>query len=418
VSLRDYDMNHCLIFDIGKTNKKAFVFDEAYHIVVEKSTQIPETIDDDGDPCEDIEALRIWIIDTLTEIMQRTDLHIVTRNCTTYGASFVHINENRQLVAPLYNYLKPFPEELMVWFLNTYGPRERISLSTASPLLGHLNSGLQLLWLKHHKPLIFNKIRYSLHLPQWVYSLVRPTHFNIHRNGDMTSIGCHTMLWDYPKNNYADWVYAEGIDKKLSVTNSQPDVFGLHDSSAALIPYLTCFEAPFLLISTGTWCITLNPFNDEPLTPEELAQDCLLFMTKEGKSVKAARYFGGHEHDEGVKKIAVQYNLSIDFYKTINYNPSNEPEWQAYHNLMGIITAKTAASARLALGKSNIKQIFVDGGFSNNQLFMRLLAAQFPNMAVYAAEVPQATAIGVAMAIHHEWNTRPINKKLINLKKY
>ena len=34
---------------------------------------------------------------------------------------------------------------------------------------------------------------------------------------------------------------------------------GLHDSSAALIPYLSAFREPFILLSPGTWCISLNP---------------------------------------------------------------------------------------------------------------------------------------------------------------
>ena len=91
----------------------------------------------------------------------------------------------------------------------------------------------------------------------------------------------------------------------------------MHDSSAALIPYLACFDEPFLLISTGTWCISLNPFNHEPLTAEELQQDCLCYLSYEGKPVKAARYFGGNEHEQTVKKIAsgLITGVSEDFYK-------------------------------------------------------------------------------------------------------
>ena len=32
----------------------------------------------------------------------------------------------------------------------------------------------------------------------------------------MTSIGCHTALWDYKKQDYHTWVKDEGIDKKLA----------------------------------------------------------------------------------------------------------------------------------------------------------------------------------------------------------
>src|SRR5690606_6079108 len=77
-----------------------------------------------------------------------------------------------------------------------------------------------------------------------------------------------------------------------------------HDSSAALIPYLVSFPEPFVLISTGTWAISLNPFNETPLTKEELACDCLCYLQYKGNPVKASRLFAGHNHDVEVDRIA------------------------------------------------------------------------------------------------------------------
>ncbi|MBU3745140.1 MAG: carbohydrate kinase, partial [Sediminibacterium sp.] len=51
-----------LIFDIGKTNKKLLLFDSNFTIVYEKLIQISEVIDEDGFPCENIDALTQWII--------------------------------------------------------------------------------------------------------------------------------------------------------------------------------------------------------------------------------------------------------------------------------------------------------------------------------------------------------------------
>jgi L-fuculokinase len=41
------------IFDIGKTNKKFFLFSELYEIVGEELIQFPEIKDENGFPCED-----------------------------------------------------------------------------------------------------------------------------------------------------------------------------------------------------------------------------------------------------------------------------------------------------------------------------------------------------------------------------
>jgi len=49
---------------------------------------------------------------------------------------------------------------------------------------------------------------------------------------------------------------------------------------------------------------------------------------------------------------------------------------------------------------------------------MNLLAAAFPDIDVWAASVAQATALGAALAIHHEWNPLPVPPNLITLTKY
>lgn len=419
------------ILDIGKTNKKCFVFDEGYRIVFEKTTQLTETVDEDGEPCEDLNLLKDWVLNTVREVLNDPRFQIRAINVTTYGASFVHLDAKGKPLTPLYNYLKPFPDALKKQFFETYGGEDKIALETASPVLGNLNSGMQLYALKYQKPLIFKQIKYALHLPQYVA-------FGIKSGGDfksppdcatseITSIGCHTMLWDFRKNDYHDWVIAEGIDQKFPPFAKSGDDFksspdynsgsGLHDSSAALIPYLAYFKEPFLLISTGTWCISLNPFNPEPLTNEELEQDCLCYLTYEGKPVKAARYFGGHEHEQAVKAIATKFGAPEDFYKTISLS-SSSPEAAAYLDFMRQLVDKQIISTRLALGNSPVRRLFVDGGFSKNEIYMRLLAESFPEMAIFAAEVAQATALGAALAIHPVWNTKPLPQNLISLKRY
>jgi sugar (pentulose or hexulose) kinase len=400
-------MNHCLVLDIGKTHKKALVFDEQYRVVHEQSTRLPETTDEDGFPCEDLPLLEQWIRDTVAEIQRDPRFQIRAMNATAYGASFVHLNADAVPVAPLYNYLKPYPTDLLEWFTKTW---KTIGLETASPLLGHLNSGLQLLWLKHRKPELFLQIRHSLHLPEWVFSVTKAA------ADPITSLGCHTMLWDFQKNDFHKWVKAEGLISLLAkpVLGSHP--FGLHDSSAALIPYLATFEEPFVLISTGTWCISLNPFNQEPLTQAELAEDCLCYLSWTGKPVKAARYFGGNEHEKGVKAIAEALSLPENFYDHTEPGPAEA--MVQYATLMDTIVQKQVASLQLALGRSAVQRIFVDGGFAKNDPYMQGLAAAFPNMEVYAAEVAQATALGAALAIHRDWNPQPVPTTLITLKRY
>ncbi|RYE01350.1 MAG: carbohydrate kinase, partial [Sphingobacteriaceae bacterium] len=109
------------IFDVGKTNKKLFLFDENYRIVFEKSAQFKETVDEDGDPCENLESLRLSVFDSLREVFRLKEFEIKAINFSTYGASFVYVDENGEPLTPLYNYLKPYPEPLKEQFYQTYG---------------------------------------------------------------------------------------------------------------------------------------------------------------------------------------------------------------------------------------------------------------------------------------------------------
>jgi sugar (pentulose or hexulose) kinase len=268
-----------LIFDVGKTNKKILLFDDEYKIVYKESIQIEETKDEDDFPCEDVNALTRWVKDSFHRLVQDKRFEIRGVNFSGYGASFVYLDETLNVCLPLYNYLKPYPAELKQRFYNTYGGEEKLATQTASPVLGSLNSGMQLYRLKNERPEVFPKIKYALHLPQYLSFIL-----SSNTCSEITSIGCHTNLWDFQKNNYHKWVTQEGIEKKLApvmhsnetagyASNTIPVGVGLHDSSAALIPYLAAFDEPFILVSTGTWCINLNPFNHSPLTQYELQQD-------------------------------------------------------------------------------------------------------------------------------------------------
>src|SRR6185369_8719512 len=158
-----------------------------------------------------------------------------------YGASFVHLDEHFKSVTPLYNYLKPYPKALEEKFYQTYGGVAKVTRETASPALGSLNSGLQLYRIKHESPALYNRINYSLHLPQYLSYLITGKTFS-----EITSIGSHTLLWDFEKNKYHEWVMKEGLDKKFpSMMKSDAAIpveavgakqkivagSGLHDSS-------------------------------------------------------------------------------------------------------------------------------------------------------------------------------------------
>jgi len=445
------------IFDVGKTNKKLLLFDEHYGLVYEKSMQLPETVDEDGFNCEDIHALTDWVISGFEQLSALSGYQVAALNFSAYGASFVHINRSGEPCTPLYNYLKPYPSHLQQQFYNRYGGEETFSRSTASPILGSLNSGMQLYRLKYEQPDVFSAVSYSLHLPQYLSYILSDKHAT-----DITSLGCHTGLWNFETNSYHYWVAEEEVETKLAPLmkgnalindpasrRQLPTGVGLHDSSAALIPYLRQFQSPFILISTGTWCISMNPFNDKPLTKEELSSDCLCYLSYTGDQVKSSRLFAGFEHETQLKRInnffqkeeksdsAVHYSETIassippDNYNgnglnTISIQDSifetrelnDFPDFEnAYHQLIADIITKQKFSTGLVM-TNDVKYIFVDGGFSKNEVFMNLLAKAFPGHIVGAATVAQSTGLGAALAIHKHWNAKQVPEDLIKVKIY
>ncbi len=443
------------IFDVGKTNKKLFLFNESYQIVFEKSVHFEETVDEDGDPCEDIDSLQKFVRDGLKTVLESGDFKVRAVNCSGYGASFVYIDDSGKTIGCLENYLKPYPQSLQNKFYNTYGGEKLFSFETASPVLGNLNSGMQLYRIRQHKPEYFDRIRYALHLPQYLSFLISGKPFS-----EITSIGCHTNLWHFRNMDYHYWVKREGILPKFPdlvpsdmvvQTPGQSYVVGvgLHDSSAALIPYLVSFPEPFVLISTGTWAISLNPFNSAPLTKEELECDCLCYLQYRGTPVKASRLFAGHNHDEQVERIAAHFGQKKERYYDakfdarclekidVAFDPKASPavvlkelkfasrdlssfndDLEAYHQLVFDIAVQQFVSTQLIIRGTTVKRIFVDGGFSNNSVYMNLLASFFPGMDVFASSIPQATAIGAALAIHEAWNAEDFPANLIQLKAY
>lgn len=429
------------VFDVGKTNKKFFLFDDNLAEIHHDYHKLQGTVDEDGYPCDDLNSIVRWVSNTVDELLNNPDYQLKTVNFSTYGATLVHLDAEGKPVAPLYNYLKPFPEELSQKFATEYGGEDN-DLATASPFLGMLNSGLQLYWLKHARPEIFKKIKHTLHFPQYLsYTLTGKM------ASEPTSVGCHTKLWDFEKRSYHRWVIEEGLRDLFpnivpTTTSYQVERngktfrvgVGIHDSSSALFSYLMKTPQPFVLVSTGTWSISMNPFTRESLTEGELRRDCLNYLTVNGEPVKASRLFLGHELDHQLatlnklfdrdtkyyKKIALnnsflraveggavanQYypetlgnkELVADVFHPTRWDPSSCSSYEeAYHHVMWGLVQLQVASIKLALGNSPIKKIFVDGGFVDNDIYVSLLRHLLPGFTVEVSHAPLGSAYGAA----------------------
>ncbi|MFV0521923.1 MAG: FGGY-family carbohydrate kinase [Mangrovibacterium sp.] len=436
------------IFDIGKTNKKILLFNEQLKVVYQKEDKFKTIVDEDGFECDDIEEIVQWIKLQLEQFIREAKYDIKAVNFSTYGATLMHLDDKGNCLTPLYNYLKPVSATYAESLFSNYGGINEFCRKTASPNNGVLlNSGIQLLWLKAERPNIYKQIAITLHFPQCLtYALTGEI------ASEPTSIGCHTFMWDFDNMDYHRWLKDAGIklpnpvnnDKIYSVelAGKQLEIgIGIHDSSASLVPYLKGSDEPFILVSTGTWCITMNPFNSEPLTAAQLRNDCLCFLTPERNQVKSSRLFLGHFHEVWATKIAEHFQLPVNNYINLSWSEETLAQTkakftspifftsgkesfelglqqvdltqfstyeEAYQQLLLELSNMAIEAIELVIPKEDItKKIYVSGGMAQSRLLIYLFQKHFTGKEIITSEVDNASALGAALVIAEKEGFKP-----------
>jgi len=427
----------CLVFDIGKTNQKYFLFDADFKILAREKISISKIEDEQGHIAENIQEIVSWMKKSFQTLLASEIFEIHMVSFSGFGATLIHLDDNGQLVAPVYDYLKPVDNDTFIPFYRDYGPESVFASQTGSKNLNLLNSGKQLYWLKYKHPAIFEKIRYSLHLPQYLSYVFTGKMFS-----EYTSIGCHTDLWDYDKKDYHNWVKSEGFDRFFPpIVETQTTVtkniqgrnisfgIGIHDSSSALLTYLLKEKEPFILLSTGTWCINFNPFSKDSIFDEkQINAGATAYMKIDGSPVKSSRLFLGEEHRLKVEKLIEYFNKPKFYHRKLelekqviekvlkkskkhfhwkyldNSNaPTDDnidfPNFEiAYYQLMRELTDLLKVEIDV-ICETLPKRIYVDGGFSDNKIFLALLKKQFTHQKIIAEPASFACALGAAQLI-------------------
>ncbi|MBU2929903.1 FGGY family carbohydrate kinase [Winogradskyella psychrotolerans] len=425
------------VFDMGKTNKKLFLFDKDFNVVYKNSVRFEECVDDDNDPCDDIEAIENWIQGEIKAIQEQKEFNIKAINFSTHGATLVYLDKDGKRITPLYNYLKPLDLDFTP-FYEANGGIEEFSRKTASPAYGMLNSGLQMYWLKQEKPHYWKQVETILHYPQYLSYI-----FSNKITADFTSLGAHTAIWDFDAMQYHDWLAKEGItlpepkpgkNAALATVNGQEIAIGkgLHDSSSSIIPLLEEHENSnneFILLSTGTWIICMNPFSKETLTTDQLKNDCLCFMTPDKKQIKSSMQFLGRVHEVNAIALSEHFGVEKNHYLELKLNKplcseilgNNEHLFfpndiaedfvgdlsqvkkfdnyeSAYYQLIFEISKRVHEGINRILDKeNNLKDVYISGGFNKNDIFVEYLNQLMPEQKIQFPKGENASALGAAL---------------------
>ena len=208
---------------------------------------------------------------------------------------------------------------------------------------------------------------------------------------------------------------------------------GMTDSAAVLVPYLKGTEEQFILISAGNWCVFMNPFNNEPLTAEQLQSDTLFYISVNQTLVKSSRFFMGPVHDINMKILKEWYGVTDELYKTITIK--SQQLWRLVSNKRGRVFFRNGIPAGYADNEVNLTQfltfadayqrlifdlvdvcmesfslilphddktevVYISGGFARNDTFVRSFAARLPGKRVFTSEINDPSALGAAMEVY------------------
>ncbi len=414
---------HIAVIDIGKTNAKVVLIDSETRGQLAAEGMPNSVVRSEPYPHADVERLWSFIADCLKRF------HVGHRvdgiSITTHGATGALLND-KGLVLPVLDYESDAPEaseeaydRIRPAFSETLSPRLPVGL----------NWGAQLYWQSRAFPEDFAEVTAIVPYPQyWAWRLTGVL------ASEVTSLGCHTDLWAPDKGDLSSMVDALGwrhlfppvkpaasvigtllpeIAAQTGLPQGTPVTCGIHDSNASLVPHLGRQEAPFTIVSTGTWTILMTVGGDTgALDPQ---RDSLANVDAHGRPVPTARFMGGREFDALVPEIVepsaedITFIIANDIQALPSFTPGTGPyasqtgRWTVDPDTLTPGQRTAAASLYLALMARTCldlcgmgRSITLEGPLARNRLFGAALA-RLTGIPVHASGDATGTSLGASL---------------------
>jgi L-fuculokinase len=409
------------VLDIGKTNVKVATFDGDGRIVWERA--IPNRVAP-GPPYPHADVDTIWrfLLEALAEANKTQPIAAIV---TTAHACTGALVDDENLLLPVMDYEFAGVEEIEPAYA---AMRPLFSESFSPQLPAGLNMARQIAWQKEKFPDAFERARYYLTYPQyWAWRLCGIA------ASEVTYLGAHTDLWAPLQKRSSSVVGAlrlarlmapmrKGYDRLGSLdariaaaAGLRADVgvlCGVHDSNASLLPHLASRQAPFTIVSTGTWVILMAVgLGLDRLDP---ADDTLANVDVEGRPVATARFMGGREYAAiagapaspdaaSVARVIASGALALPcFAGQGGPFPSRKGEIigeVASVDLPALATLYLALMSDLMATRlgADAGDLIVEGSLAANPAYCALLAALRPSQSVFSGSDAAGTARGAAL---------------------
>lgn len=421
-------MKTVAVIDIGKTNAKVALVDlDLFEEIAVRRT--PNLVIGEGlYPHFDTDHLWRFILESLAALHRERPVEAIS--VTTHGATAVLLDEGGGLALPVLDYEFAGPDDLA----EGYGKVRPPFAETGSARLPMgLNVGAQLFWQQRMFPEQFARVTAILTYAQyWTYRLTGI------RTNELTSLGCHTDLWNPTAATFSTLVEAQGwrplfapvrkagdviggllpsLAEETGLPQGLPVYCGIHDSNASLLPHLLTRSAPFSVVSTGTWVVMLAVGGEAAALDE--TRDTLININALGDPVPSARFMGGRafsmlvgdnpppaspEAEERV--LSAGHMLLPSVPGGSGPFPSSRPRWTVDEGALESAERLAAVSFHLALMTATCLdligakgEIVVEGPFAANAAYLRMLAAATARPVLANRLSSTGTSLGAACLV-------------------
>jgi sugar (pentulose or hexulose) kinase len=447
--------------------------------------------------------MEAWFTDVIKEFAAKYPVKAVA--VSTHGATFVCLGKDGRPALPCVYYTHEPGDDFYDRFYRRFGSPEALQERTGTPAFrAMINPAKGIFFAQEQFPGAFKNVSAVLPYPQyWGFR------FTGKMGTESTYMGNHTYLWDHVDNTLSsvarnlgiaplipggasgsggpaaesgggspdtqnrrggnDQNRRSGLSNSWDVLGTITDEFaektglskdtivtmGIHDSNSALLPHFAKKgESGFLLNSTGTWCVIMNPVEKYGFAPDELGKVVFFNISAFGTPVKTAIFLGGQEFETWSKLIAARHGQKdfpgwnetlyrsilaektlfllpeltpgsgqfpasrarivedgtaypFDGIKNAVENSGGEggaaglpPCFADYQTSFAILRISLVMQTLTALERAGLKkgrEVYTEGGFRRDESYNRLLASALNGNRVFLTDIAEATALGAAM---------------------
>ena len=416
-------MTHIAVIDIGKTNAKLALVNPATMAEVAVVTRPNRVLPGPPWPHFDLEGHWAFLLEGLAQFHREHGVSAIS--VTTHGAAAVLLDASGGLAAPMLDYEHTGPDTMAA----AYDALRPDFAETGSARLGMgLNLGAQLHWQFATDLGLRARTRQIVTYPQyWGFRLTGVAAC------DVSSLGCHTDLWNPRTGQFSGLVDRLGLTALMAppmrpverlggllpeitaltgIPEGTPVCVGIHDSNASLFPYLRSRNGAFSVVSTGTWVVSMavgaSPVALDP------TRDVLVNVNALGQPVPSARFMGGREFETimgGQHAAPTAIDRALVLARNVMLLPAVETESGPFAGRQAAWTAEpetpgqklVALSWYLALMTDTCLSlvgaegpVIIEGPFARNSDFLDMLASLRPG-GVETAASATGTSIGAAL---------------------